>query len=178
MIKAMLGDWRSAFEEYWAALARLEQLAGPARARDPEGYVVCRAHVLETASLAHWDHAQSLEQELNPDLPEEQRATLQKMAMDEYYRACLLAVREIELLRDEAVRESDNQVYAHINAGDYLEALNAYPESQVPQALEKALWHWQKARSLATRLGLNALSKEAGNRISKYRISTGVNQPA
>jgi hypothetical protein len=33
--------------------------------------------------------------------------------------AILLAVREIVFLQAEAVRESDNQVYAHINAGDY-----------------------------------------------------------
>lgn len=148
-----LDRWQEAVECYQAALAALRADQQPLE-RDPDAYLNCYAHVLETASNVHWEKGQ-------------RQPRCSPAAQSEYQTALDLAREEIALLEPRPTRQWLNLANAHLNAGDFLCALwlCASPEDRL-QLEPKMRAHWQMAATLADERNLPDTGSKAHDRLT------------
>jgi tetratricopeptide (TPR) repeat protein len=144
---ALLQNWREA-EDY--CNRALEALAG---AQDPEAYVSYYAFTLDAKGNLHRKKAKYLIAQGH-----------HQKALSEYEAAYKIAQKEIAIL-DGFIGESQDLVIAHINAGEYLSAIQKHRDTKVLKPMSAACQHWQIARDMAQRLGLPHWENEADSHL-------------
>lgn len=149
-IYSLLREWPEAKASYEKALNALDQT------QDPHAYVNYYAQILETASLIQWELGKS--KKLAGDAA---------VALAEWQTAYRISQEEAYIV-EKAIGESEALAYAHINSGDYLQAMSESDGCPVPDALAAACKEWQAAFTIADQLGLGVLKRQAARRIKKY----------
>jgi tetratricopeptide (TPR) repeat protein len=160
---ALLGEREQALQAYQTALAILSREEIRLRGADPEAWVYCRARVLETAGMVHWQLAE------NPD-------TCAGDPQAEYRLAYDLASEEIQLLEAESVQISDVLAVAHFNAGDFLQASAEYEPWEREEHIKAARRHWQAALDLSLKLGVEDVIEQAAVRLRETAPAAGLRE--
>jgi tetratricopeptide (TPR) repeat protein len=152
--QALLKQWNEAIDTYKDALRLLEQHREELWAS--VDYLKCHALILEAASQIHFKHGKALEKD-NPSL----------RALEEYELAHSLAEDEIAQL-EHLPDTSELLAIAYINAGDCLQAMNAYEDCAIEEPLKRAYREWKHAGDIARDQRLPDWAHMAAARIQKH----------
>ena len=125
---------------------------------DPESYVLQSASVFEIATNIYWDECEWLE-ENKPD----QR----HLAFAKIYRAYQMTQEAVQCLAGK-FSNTETMCMAQFNAGECLEKIAEYIQSDVSDPLEKACRHWKTARRIAQDLGDWKIAEECQGQITHH----------